>query len=136
MSNTLVENYYNHICQEWGVTPTSSTYTGYETVEQQLKSYSKEVWTQADDTGKDKIVDDVFNIYRSINIIPITYFTLDGCKEELKTISLKTEITRMVLSLKETSPANGVGFWSMIPHYKHYKKVQEIYAKHFGWKLL
>lgn len=42
------------------------------------------------------------------------------------------EITRLVLSLKETSPANGVGFWSKIPHYKHYKKVQEIYAKHFS----
>ena len=75
MTNTLVENYYNHICQEWGVVPTSDTYTGYETVEQQLMSYSKERWTQSDDAGKDKLVEDVFNIYRSINIIPITYFT-------------------------------------------------------------
>ena len=42
------------------------------------------------------------------------------------------EITKLVLSLNETSPANGTGFWSKIPHYKHYKEVKEIYAKHFG----
>ena len=86
----MIEQYYNHICKEWGVTPTSDTYTGYEGVEDQLKSYSKERWEQADDTGKDTIVDDVFNIYRSINIIPITYFTLEGCKAELKSISRKS----------------------------------------------
>ena len=90
MPNTLVENYYNYICKEWGVTPTSDTYTGYETVEKQLKSYSKEVWDLANDTDKDKIVEDVFDIYRSVNIIPITYFTLEGCKSELKSISFKS----------------------------------------------
>jgi hypothetical protein len=42
------------------------------------------------------------------------------------------EITRLVLSLNETSPANGTGFWSKIPHYKNYNKVKEIYAKHFS----
>ena len=42
------------------------------------------------------------------------------------------EITRLVLSLNETSPANGTGFWSKIPHYKHYDQVKEIYAKHFS----
>lgn len=42
------------------------------------------------------------------------------------------EITKLVLSLNETSPANGTGFWSKIPHYKHYKQVREIYAKHFS----
>ena len=42
------------------------------------------------------------------------------------------EITRLVLSLKGTSPASGTGFWSKIPHYKHYDQVKEIYAKHFS----
>lgn len=42
------------------------------------------------------------------------------------------EITQLVLSIKATSPANGVGFWSMIPHYDNYTKVKEIYAKHYG----
>jgi len=42
------------------------------------------------------------------------------------------EITKLVMSLNETSPANGTGFWSKIPHYKNYNKVKEIYVKHFG----
>ena len=43
MSNTLVENYYNHICQDWDVTPTSDTYTGYDT----LKSVGPKQMMQA-----------------------------------------------------------------------------------------
>lgn len=42
------------------------------------------------------------------------------------------EITQLVLVLNATSPANGVGFWSMIPHYDNYEKVKEIYAKHYS----
>ena len=34
-------DYYNHICKEWGVTPTSEKYTGYEHVEDKLKTYTK-----------------------------------------------------------------------------------------------
>lgn len=51
---------------------------------------------------------------------------------EIITYYNSIEITRLVMSLKETSPANGVGFWSKIPHYKNYNKVKEIYAKHFS----
>jgi|TARA_B110000977_G_scaffold121228_1_gene155982 hypothetical protein len=122
MSNTLVENYYNHICQEWGVTPTSDTYTGYETVAQQLKSYSKERWTQADDAGKDKLVEDVFNIYRNINIIPITYFTLDGCKAELRSISLKSHsVQDKKISVGNTAGQNLSRFW--------FPNMQEAYTR-------
>jgi hypothetical protein len=122
MTNILVENYYNHICQEWGVVPTSDTYTGYETVEQQLMSYSKERWTQADDAGKDKLVEDVFNIYRSINIIPITYFTLDGCKAELKSISLKSHsVQDKKISVGNTSGQNLSRFW--------FPNMQEAYTR-------
>ena len=52
--------------------------------------------------------------------------------EEIINYYNSKEITQLVLSLNETSPANGTGFWSKIPHYKHYKEVKEIYAKHFG----
>jgi len=52
--------------------------------------------------------------------------------EEIINYYNSKEIKRLVLSLKETSPANGVGYWSKIPHYKNYKKVQEIYVKHFS----
>ena len=52
--------------------------------------------------------------------------------EEIINYYNSKEIRRLVLSLKETSPANGVGHWAKIPHYKNYKKVQEIYDKHFS----
>lgn len=52
--------------------------------------------------------------------------------EEIINYYNSKEITRLVLSLNETSPANGTGFWSKIPHYKHYNQVKEIYAKHFS----
>lgn len=52
--------------------------------------------------------------------------------DEIITYYNSPQITRLIMSLKETSPANGVGFWSKIPHYKNYNKVKEIYAKHFS----
>jgi len=52
--------------------------------------------------------------------------------EEIINYYNSKEITRLVLSLNETSPANGTGFWSKIPHYKHKEQVKEIYAKHFN----
>ena len=122
MQNTLVENYYNHICQEWGVTPTSDTYTGYESVENNLKAYSKDRWENADDTGKDKIVEDVFNIYRGINIIPITYFTLEGCKKELLSISQKThKVEDGKISVGNTAGQNFSRFW--------FPNMQEAYTR-------
>jgi len=122
MQNTLVENYYNHICQEWGVIPTSDTYTGYEGVEQQLKAYSKERWNNADDAGKDKIVEDVFNIYRSVNIIPITYFTLEGCKKELLSISQKSHSVKdKKIAVGNTAGQNFSRFW--------FPNMQEAYTR-------
>lgn len=42
------------------------------------------------------------------------------------------EVTRLIMSLKETSPANGVGFWAKIPHYKNQEKIKKIYDKYFS----
>ena len=69
MTSTIVKDYYNHICKEWNVSPTSDTYTGYESVEHKLSYYSKELWNNADEKGKEQIINDVFDIYRSINIM-------------------------------------------------------------------
>ena len=67
-----VESYYNHICNEWGVQPTSPTYTGYEHVEKQLKSYTKERWLVASEEGRQQIEDEVFDIYRNVFIIMLS----------------------------------------------------------------
>ena len=115
-------DYYNHICKEWGVTPTSEKYTGYEHVEDKLKTYTKEHWESADEAGKESIVDEVFDIYRSVNVIPITYFTLEGCKQELKSISTKTHsVNEGKISVGNTAGQNFSRFW--------FPNMQEAYTR-------
>lgn len=114
--------YYKHICNEWGVTPTSEKYTGYEHVEDKLKTYTKERWESADEAGKDSIVNEVFDIYRSVNIIPITYFTLEGCKSELKSISFKSHsVQEGKISVGNTAGQNFSRFW--------FPNMQEAYTR-------
>ena len=122
MTNTTINEYYKHICNEWNVVPTSDSFTGYEHVEEQLASYSKDRWTKADDKGKDQIVEDVFNIYRSVNVIPITYFTLEGCKKELKLISQKTHSVKDgKIAVGATAGQNFSRFW--------FPNMQEAYTR-------
>jgi len=87
----MLEQYYQQLCQEWGYTPTANVCTGYESVEPQLRALSKERWTAADDAGKEAIQQEVFDIYRSINIVPITYFNLDGCRQEIRDVAHKNK---------------------------------------------
>jgi len=122
MTNTLIENYYTHICNEWGVNPTSDEYTGYETVEQSLLSFTKEKWDKLNDEDKQKFEDDIFNIYRSVNIIPIKYFSLDGCKKELKDISNKSHsVNDKKISVGNTAGQNFSRFW--------FPNMQEAYTR-------
>ncbi len=122
MQNTLIENYYNHICKEWNVTPTNDSYSGYESVEEQLKTYTKDRWNKADDNGRDQIVQDVFNIYRSVNVIPITYFTLEGCKKELTAISQKShEVKDKKIAVGNTAGQTFSRFW--------FPNMQEAYTR-------
>jgi len=48
-----------------------------------LLQLSKEVWLAADDAGKKDIEQEVFDIYRGKNILPIYYFNLEGCQEAI-----------------------------------------------------
>lgn len=41
-------------------------------------------------------------------------------------------ITKLILSLNGTSPANGVGFWRKIPHYSYETQVNDIYDKYYS----
>lgn len=109
---TTVESYYNHICSEWGVQPTSLTYTGYEHVEDQLKSYTKERWLLASEEGRQQLEDEVFDIYRTVNIIPIMYFSLEGCEQELKALGQKSHnIVDNKISVGATAGQNFSRFW-------------------------
>jgi hypothetical protein len=87
----MIEAYYQQLCQEWGYTPTLDVSTGYETVEPQLRALSKERWLAADEAGREAIQQEVFDIYRSVNIVPITYFNLDGCRQAIRDLAHKNK---------------------------------------------
>jgi hypothetical protein len=83
----MLQTYYDQLCSEWGYTPTANVCTGYESVEPQLRALGKERWTAADEAGREAIQQEVFDIYRSINRVPITYFDLDGCREQIRDVA-------------------------------------------------
>ena len=87
----MIEKYYNQLCQEWGYTPTADVCTGYESVMPRLRELGKDPWNRADDAGKEAIQQEVFDIYRSINIVPITYYSLDGCRQQVNELATKTK---------------------------------------------
>jgi len=58
----------------------SDEFTGYEPVYDQLDKFTKEVF-EKDPEGT---VDKVFEIYRSINLVPIIYFTEEGLVRAIK----------------------------------------------------
>jgi hypothetical protein len=86
-----LENYYQQLCQEWGYTPTNTTSTGYETVLPRLQELGKDAWTKANDAEREIIQQEVFDIYRSVGIVPITYFNLEGCRQQVKDLATKTK---------------------------------------------
>ena len=95
------EQYHTHaILQGW------HEFTCYEGVGEQLGSYTKELYQQ----NPDKVIGDVFDIYRSINIVPIRYFTEEGLKREIlqldNTVANSVEImeTRAELKKNPTIP--------------------------------
>jgi hypothetical protein len=90
----MLEQYYQQLCQEWGYTPTADICTGYESVLPRLRELGKEAWSIADDAGKEAIQQEVFDIYRSVGVVPITYYSLDGCRQQVLELSTKTKSVR------------------------------------------
>jgi hypothetical protein len=97
----MIQQYYDQICAEWGVTPTADVYTGYEAVYDQLRALSKERWAAADDAGREAIQESAFQIYRSIGIVPITYYSLAGCRQQI------VDVANSVKSVKNRTLAIG-----------------------------
>jgi hypothetical protein len=87
----MLESYYQQLCQEWGYTPTLDVCTGYEGVDAQLRALSKERWEQANDAGRLDIEQEVFDIYRAVNVLPITYYSLDGCRAAVLDVAGKNK---------------------------------------------
>ena len=119
-------SYYNHLCKEWNYTPTELVSTGYEDVTQDLMACSKQAWNAADDAGKQSIEQQVFDIYRSKDILPIFYYSLEGCKEEIRNVSRQhTEVKNNRINVGASGGQAFCRFW--------FPNMQEAYtlgAKH------
>lgn len=112
ITNEIVNEYYKDLCQKWNYNSTEKISTGYESVIPRLKELGKETWTQADDGGKQKIEKEVFDIYRSINLVPIYYYNLEGCVSELKSIrSAHKKISNRVLPVGNSAGLSFGRFW-------------------------
>lgn len=59
-----------------------NSYSGYEEYMENLKSYTKEQYIESED--KDGIINEVFEIYRKVNIYPNMMFTDIGIKDEIQ----------------------------------------------------
>jgi len=76
----------DHLHSTWGIKPehiTGGEFTGYEPVFEQLDSFDK-VQYDADPAGT---IDQVFNIYRSIGLVPIVYYTHQGLIDAVRAFS-------------------------------------------------
>ena len=112
ITNPKVLQYYSDICNEWNFTPTQKVSSGYEDVEDDLKKLSKEAWDKADELGKEAIEKEVFDIYRTKDILPITYYSLEGCEEELINLAGKNvRIENKSISTGLTAGQSFCRFW-------------------------
>lgn len=80
-------------------------FTCYEAVDEQLSSYTKARYDQT----PDQVLAEVFDLYRSINIVPIVYYTETGIKQAI--MNLDHTIANSVNTLKK----DGITFDPHIP---------------------
>ena len=76
----------NHLHKVWNVKKNhivADQFTGYESVYDKLDSYNKEQY----DKDPDKVIQEVFDTYRSIGLVPIVYYTEQGLINAVKTFS-------------------------------------------------
>jgi hypothetical protein len=68
---------------DWNYSSQTEMSSGYEDVLEYLKSFSSDIFLNQSEKDKEKMVLDVFNIYRSKNIYPITYYNNDGILNQI-----------------------------------------------------
>jgi hypothetical protein len=75
--------------------------TGYEVVIDKLKEFTKERYLPLSTEDRAKMVDEVFNIYRGVNVYPINYYNNYGIAKEInKCIDRDVEFKEGTLALK------------------------------------
>ena len=85
----------------WNYKSTEDKSSGYEDVLDVLKSFTKDKYVHSDDATKEQMIQEVFNIYRTKNIFPITYYNENGIKEEIQScVNKKVEWDGDILNIK------------------------------------
>jgi len=92
----MIEDYYVNVCRQWGFTPGYDIASGYENLIPAFKALSKEVWDRAPEKDREAMIDAVFQMYRIQNVVPITYYSLEGCRQQLIDLSHKTKSIKNV----------------------------------------
>jgi len=77
-----------------------------------LMQLTKDLWTSADDAGKLAMEDEVFNIYRNRDILPINYYSLEGCRQQVLDLKNKsTLVENGKIGVGNTSGQSFCRFW-------------------------
>lgn len=76
----------DHLHKTWNILPqhiTSDEFTGYESVYDQLDAFDKAQY----DRDPEGTIERVYNIYRSIDLVPIVYYTHQGLVDAVRAFS-------------------------------------------------
>lgn len=105
---------------KWNFEPLTMQEIGYEGVNDKLREYTAERYEALDDEGKERLVKEVLDIYRSVNLLPIQYYSEIGVMNEIeKCINYKAGFTGNTVSCVsgDTEYFNGEN-WVRIDSYK------------------
>lgn len=105
---------------KWNFEPVTMQEIGYEGVNDKLREYTAERYEALDEEGKEKLVKEVLDIYRSVNLLPIQYYSEIGVMNEIeKCINYKAGFTGNTVSCVsgDTEYFNGEN-WVRIDSYK------------------
>lgn len=69
---------------EWNYVSKIPQSSGYEDVLDTLKKYNKQIYINSSTEEQERIIEEIFTIYRSKNIFPITYYNEEGVKNEIQ----------------------------------------------------
>lgn len=110
--DNLISNYFDQLCSSWNYTSTEPSSTGYESVYPILAKLDKARWVKENDAGKLSMEGEVFDIYRSIDILPITYYSLEGCQNEILSLRGRSpKVTNGAIPVGNTAGLGLSRFW-------------------------
>ncbi len=109
---TSWKSYHNHLSNSWNFSSTDASSTGYEDVMDKLVACSKQEWLSRDEQGRKELEQEVFDIYRAKDILPIFYFSEQGCEQEIRTVNQQhTEVRNGRISVGATGGLSFCRFW-------------------------